>query len=443
MRRLRALWLRRTMRFRVTTVTTVVTLAVLIGMAVVSSGMIGPLLVRSADAELSASLDAATERVRAGLAPFAPSPNIQVRVLDTAGEPVDGGGAIDLGPQDIRVLKAGTPVLRAQDAPPARWLGTVVSAPDGTQRLVVTGTGIVGYAAAHGEALNWLVIAALLVAVAVAGSTWLAVRSSLRPVERMRVAAGRLTTGRRLPLPEAHDELRSLAGALNALLARRDEATDRLRRFTGDAAHELRSPVASIRVQAEVAVTHPDPDLSQEVLADVVRESERLSALVDGLLALARADAGEVPAAEAIDLVIATKDAVGRCQDSGPTIQVHLPPAPCWAFAAPSEVDLVLDNLLRNAVRHARARVTVTVMASSKTVRLVVDDDGHGIAEEHRARVFDRFYRIQDDRARSSGGTGLGLALVAEVVRRRGGAVRVSDSPEGGARFQVVWRVAR
>ncbi|HVK21233.1 MAG TPA: HAMP domain-containing sensor histidine kinase [Actinokineospora sp.] len=441
MRKLRALWLRRTMRFRVTTVTTVVTLAILIGLAVVSSRMIGPLLVRSADAELSASLKSATEGVQAGLAPSAPSPNIQVRVMDTAGTPVDGGGAVDLGPQDIRVLKSGTPVLREQDAPPVRWLGTVVSTPDGTQRLVVTGTGIVGYAAAHGEALYWLVVAALLVAVAVAGSTWLAVRSSLRPVERMRVAAGRLAAGRRLPLPEAHDELRSLAGALNALLARRDEATDRLRRFTGDAAHELRSPVASIRVQAEVAVTHPDPELSQEVLADVVRESERLSALVDGLLALARADAGEVPPAEAVDLVIATKDAVARCGDS--TVQTHLPLTPCWVFAAPSEVDLVLDNLLRNAVRHARARVTVTVLASSKTIRLVVDDDGHGIAEEHRARVFDRFYRVQDDRARSSGGTGLGLALVAEVVRRRGGVVRVSESPEGGARFQVVWRVAR
>ncbi|WP_436493798.1 sensor histidine kinase [Actinokineospora sp. HUAS TT18] len=442
MNKLRALWLRRTMRFRVTMVTTVVTLAVLIGLAVVSSRMIGPLLVRSADAELSASLDGAIERVEAGLAPFTPSPNVRVRVLDTAGQPVDGGGAVDLGPQDIRVLKSGTPVLRDHDSPPTRWLGTVVSAPDGTQRLVVTGTGIVGYAAAHGEALYWLVIAALLVAVAVAVVTWLAVRSSLRPVERMRVAAGRLAAGRRLPLPEAHDELRSLAGALNALLARRDEATDRLRRFTGDAAHELRSPVASIRVQAEVAVTHPDPELSQEVLADVVRESERLSALVDGLLALARADAGEVPAAEAVDLVIAAKDAVHRCGGEL-TIQTHLPATPSWAFAAPSEVDLVLDNLLRNAIRHARARVTVTVVGGSKAVRLVVDDDGHGVPEEHRGRVFDRFYRVQDDRARSSGGTGLGLALVAEVVRRRGGAVRVSDSPDGGARFQVVWRAAR
>lgn len=438
----RGLWLRRTIRFRVTTVTTVVTLAVLLGMAAVTSKMIGPLLVSSADAELSTSLSTATARVERG-EPVAPSPNIQVRVLDTAGTPVDDGPPVNLGPADVRVLKAGTPVLRRGDTPPARWLGTVATAPDGSQRLVVAGTGIVGYEAAHRRALEWLLIAALLVAAAVAATTWIAVRTSLRPVERMRSAAGRLDAGRRLPIPEAHDELRSLAGALNALLARRDEATDRLRRFTGDAAHELRSPVASIRVQAEVAVAHPDPDLSQEVLSDVVREAERLSLLVDGLLTLARSDAGEVPPAEPVDLALAAADAATRCRGDGPAIQLHVPTTPCWVLAAPSEVDLVLDNLLRNALRHARARVTVTVLVASKAIRLVVDDDGHGIPEEHRTRVFDRFYRIDDDRARSGGGTGLGLALVAEVVRRRGGAVRVSESPEGGARFQVTWRVAR
>ena len=82
----------------------------------------------------------------------------------------------------------------------------------------------------------------------------------------------------------------------------------------------------------------------------------------------------------------------------------------------------------------------MSVLPASSSVRLVVDDDGPGVPEEHRARVFDRFYRVQDDRARSSGGSGLGLALVAEVVRRRGGTVGVSESPEGGARFQIRWR---
>jgi signal transduction histidine kinase len=231
-----------------------------------------------------------------------------------------------------------------------------------------------------------------------------------------------------------------LAAALNGLLARRDEATQRLRRFTGDAAHELRSPVASIRVQAEVAVANPDPELAQEVLADVVHESERLSTLVDGLLALARSDAGEWPAVSPVDVVTATNDAVARLPAERPVVNTHTPTGACWVLAAPAEVDLVLNNLLRNAIRHARALVTVSVLQRASAVWLVVDDDGHGIAVEHRERVFDRFYRVQDDRSRDSGGSGLGLALVAEVVRRRGGAVRVTESPEGGARFQVRWR---
>ena len=102
----------------------------------------------------------------------------------------------------------------------------------------------------------------------------------------------------------------------------------------------------------------------------------------------------------------------------------------------------MLDNLLRNACRYARGQIVVSVLASRSTVRVVVDDDGPGIAPEHREKVFDRFYRVADDRARSSGGSGLGLAMVAETVRRRGGSVFVGESPDGGARFQITWRSA-
>ncbi|WP_245605971.1 sensor histidine kinase, partial [Promicromonospora kroppenstedtii] len=114
-----------------------------------------------------------------------------------------------------------------------------------------------------------------------------------------------------------------------------------------------------------------------------------------------------------------------------------------WAAAAHTETELVLDNLLRNAARYTRTRVVVTVLAQRSTVRVLVDDDGPGVPPEHRAKVFDRFYRVSDDRARTSGGAGLGLALVAELVRRRGGEVAVGESHDGGARFTVVWPRAR
>jgi signal transduction histidine kinase len=440
LRRVRALWWRRTLRFRITAVATAVTLVVLLSLAVLTSNLMRPLLVRAADTELEATLSAVLPEVAAGRVPQPGPVGMQVHVLDTAGAPVDGRARPPLAPDEVRELKAGTPVFLRAANPPQRWVGTVVSAPDGAQRLVVVGTGLVGYRSAPRRAVNWLVLAAFLGAAAGGFATWFAVRSSLRPVERMRRAAARLPAGSRLPLPGAHDELRSLAAALNALLARRDEATERVRRFTGDAAHELRSPVASIRVQAEVAVANPDPELSQEVLSEVVRESERLSTLVDGLLTLARSDAGEIPLAEPVDVALSARDAVARLDSEGPPVTLHVGGGPCWISAAPSEVDLVLDNLLRNAVRHASARVAVSVLPAASTVRLVVDDDGSGIADEHRARVFDRFYRIQDDRARASGGNGLGLALVAEVVRRRAGTVTVGESPDGGARFQVRWR---
>jgi signal transduction histidine kinase len=436
-------WLRRTLRFRITMVAMAATLAVLLLLAVQTSRLIGPLLVSSVDEQLESILNAAVADVRVGASPSDDTLGVRARVLDTSGEPVDGLPRLPLESSEISTLKAGTRVLRLSEDPPLRWVGTVTTAPKGEQRLVVVGTTLTGYFVAQKRALNWLLVAALIGSGATGTATWFAVLSSLRPVERMRSAATRLPAGHRLPLPSAHDELRSLAAALNGLLARRDEATERLRRFTGDAAHELRSPVASIRVQAEVAVANPDPDFSHEVLTDVVHESERLSTLVEGLLTLARSDAGEIPAAEPVDVCSAARDAVARADSAGLVVGLNVPAKPCWVMAAPAEVDLVLDNLLRNAVRHGRAMVTVSVMPRVGSVWLVVDDDGHGVAVEHREKVFDRFYRVQDDRSRDSGGAGLGLALVAEVVRRRGGAVRVGESPEGGARFQVRWRALR
>lgn len=360
------------------------------------------------------------------------------RVLDVSGVPVDGGAPLPLTSQDIRTLKSGEPVLRLEGASAQRWRGRVVFAADGTPRLEVYGSTLLGYEKANTLGTRWLAVAAALVAGFVGIATWLSVRSSLRPVERMRVAAGELPHGERLPVPPSRDELQALAEALNALLARRDEASDRLRRFTGDAAHELRSPVASVRAQAEVAVAHPDPDFSIEVLESVVEESIRLSALVDALLILARADTGAPPRAEAVDLVLEAEAAMSRL-DTELLVRLNAPPSACLVSATRSEVELVLDNLMRNAARYAFSTITVTLVPVGRDVRLIVDDDGHGIPVEHRAKVFDRFYRVEEDRGRSSGGFGLGLALVAHLVRRRGGSVRAAESPAGGARLEIRW----
>jgi signal transduction histidine kinase len=421
-----------------------ITFACLLGLAVLAGRGLGPLLTRSVDNELRSTLVSASTSVGDGSQPD-PVPGITVRVLDTGGGPVDGGSSIGLDPGGIRELKAGQPVYiggGASDRPRLHWLGSVVTAPDGSQRLVVVGASLVGFNAAVDSGSFWLLLAASLGAVGATVATWLVVRSALLPVARMRRSVRALPAGERLPLPGSHDELRELAAEFNDLIARQEQVADRLRRFTGDAAHELRSPVASIRVQAEVAVANPDADLAQETLADILAEAERLSALLDGLLTLARSDAGELSPAEPMELVSEARAAIARLPAGSPEARVSGVAGQAWAHAAPAEVELILNNLLRNACRYARTQIVVSVLASRSTVRVVVDDDGPGIAPDRRDHVFDRFYRVADDRARSSGGTGLGLAMVAEAVRRRGGDVFVGESPEGGARFQVTWRVA-
>ncbi|GGN12026.1 two-component sensor histidine kinase [Lentzea pudingi] len=409
--------MRRSLRFRITVVATGVALLCLLAFTGLAPALIGLIQITAVDQELAKS---------------------EPRVLDVSGVPVDGKPPLPLTDQDIRTLRSGEPVLRMEGESALRYRGQVVFSGDGSPRLEVYGSTLLGYENANTLGTRWLAVAAVLVAGLVGIATWLSVRSSLRPVERMRVAAGELPHGERLPVPPSRDELQALAEALNALLARRDEASDRLRRFTGDAAHELRSPVASVRAQAEVAVAHPDPDFSIEVLESVVEESIRLSALVESLLILARADTAAPPRAEAVDLVLEAEAAISRL-DTELLVRLTAPPSACLVSATRSEVELVLDNLLRNAARYAYSTITLTLVPVGRDVRLLVDDDGHGIPLEHRTKVFDRFYRVEEDRGRRSGGFGLGLALVSHLVRRRGGSVRAAESPAGGARLEIRW----
>lgn len=434
-----AFWRRQTLRFKITLTAAAAAVGGLLALAAITPALVGVFLVDAADTELRAALNRSVPRVAEGAVRLPESVDVQLRVLDTSGAPVDSRPVPRLSPADVTALKSGLDVLRENDEPPHRWLGRVVTAPDGSQRLVAAGADLLGYRSARALGQTWLLVVAAFGGLAVAVATWLAVRASLRPVHRMRGAAKELPPGQRLPVPEAADELRELAEALNGLLARRDAAQQRLQRFTGDAAHELRSPVASIRAQAEVGVLYGDPETSAEVLADVTAEAERMSKLVGDLLVLARSDAGELPEVASVDLAFAAQAAISRLPDGGPAVRLETTPGHAAVLASPSEVDLVLDNLLRNAAAHARGQVTVLVLPAGNRVRLVVDDDGDGIPARHRGKVFDRFYRVADDRARDSGGSGLGLALVAELVRRRGGSVAAGESPEGGARFDVRW----
>jgi two-component system OmpR family sensor kinase len=439
--RLRQWWAGLPLRLRITLTVGVVALIVLAALSRLGAGLLSRALLDAAEGELRDQARAVSIRIAAGSTPQDVR-NAGIRVLDSTGAPVDGGLRLPLNPVDMRRLAAGEPVIAGGLRELRLWVAVPAVSVDGSTWRVVATADLVGGVSLLTTAAVMFLVSALLASAVVALATWISTRAALRPVDRMRVAAAALVPGQRLPVPVAQDELRGLAEEINRLLARRDDAVARLERFTGDAAHELRSPVAAIRAQAEVAVAHPDPDLVAETLRTVVEESARLSTLLSDLLALTRADAGQRLPAQSVDLVAAAAAAIARAGDGAvdqPVLQL-LAPTPAQVAAAPSEVALVLDNLIGNARRHARSVVRVVVLPAAQWVRLVVEDDGPGIPETDRKRVFDRFVRLSPEVG--AGGAGLGLALVAALVQGRGGTATAGATPSGGARIEVRWPTA-
>lgn len=281
-----------------------------------------------------------------------------------------------------------------------------------------------------------------LLLVTLAALAWRIVGATLRPVEALRQGAEEITgTGAAdsLPVPDSQDEIAALASTLNRMLARLAQASRAQRLFVADAAHELRSPLASLRTQIEVAQATGAADTP-----DQLAEIERMSRLVDDLLLLARLDEAAPQRRETVDLGGLARDAVVRY--AGTRVRVEVAASPSRPVCAdPVALRRVLANLLDNAVRHAHSKVLVGVTeAEDEAVLLTVTDDGPGIPAADRDRVFDRFTRLADARDRDSGGSGLGLAIVRESVAQQGGTVTLTDASLtdaggrlGGLRVQI------
>ncbi|RAO62014.1 Histidine kinase [Micromonospora saelicesensis] len=284
-----------------------------------------------------------------------------------------------------------------------------------------------------------LVAFPLLVAV-LAAVAWRVVGATLRPVEALRRGAEEIT-GRagagRLPVPASADEIHRLAVTLNGMLGRLESARVRQRAFVSDAAHELRSPLTNIRTELEVAQRLADRTDWTAVTANLLADTDRLSRLVDDLLLLARLD--EAPPTRGtgpVELGALLTEVAARYPS--PPVRVTPPAGPLWTVGTVEELRRVLANLVDNAVRHAQGDVVLAAEATSTTTGpgvgayhlVTVTDDGPGIATADRARVFDRFTRLDDGRARDDGGAGLGLAIVRELVRRAGGSITLTDAPE-------------
>lgn len=270
----------------------------------------------------------------------------------------------------------------------------------------------------------------------VAGLTWLLVGRALRPVAAMRQEFTEITERalhRRVPVPRARDEIHRLARTMNATLDRLQRAMTRQRQFVADASHELRSPIAAVRAQLELVLARPSRTDWPTAVHKALRDTDRLQAVASDLLLLARLDAQEAPPTAAVDLGALAAEEVRR----HPGALTMDGDQEGVAVVTGSRVQLsrLLTNLADNARRHTRTTVSVSVAVEGGTVELAVDDDGPGIPEADRERVFERFTRLDDARARHDGGTGLGLAIANDIAHAHGGTLTALTSPRGGARL--------
>ncbi len=277
-----------------------------------------------------------------------------------------------------------------------------------------------------------LIVGYAVLLIVLAAVAWRLVGATLRPVEALRAGAEKITgagSNDTLPVPRSADEIRRLADTLNGMLDRLESSRRRQRAFVADAAHELRSPLASLRTQLDVAlVTGTEPDT-----ADLLAEVDRLTGLVDDLLLLARADDAAPPPREVLDVAELAQGVVARYADARvPVTLVRAGTDGLLVEANPTAVARVLANVVDNAVRYASSGVVVSVGSAAGGAVLTVTDDGPGIPAADRARVFERFTRLHDARDRGTGGSGLGLAIVGELVRQHGGSVTLDDKSPGG-----------
>lgn len=273
----------------------------------------------------------------------------------------------------------------------------------------------------------------------VAVASWWTVGRALHPVDRIRAEADAIsaaTLHRRVTEPRSGDEVHHLSRTMNALLGRLEGAVTRQRQLVADASHELRNPIAAMRIDLEAALYEGDRADWPTVARSVLAEEARVESLIDDLLVLAAEDEGAATLprtdVDLNELAIAEANRGRRVAVSAAT-----DPDPVVVVGSRSQLERVLANLVDNAERHATSQVHLGITNQGGWVHLTVDDDGPGIPQEDRERVFERFTRLDASRSREQGGSGLGLALVRSIVTRHRGSVWVDDSPAHGARFVV------
>lgn len=364
-----------------------------------------------------------------------------VQIVDESGRVVDSSENVK-GEPPLAVVDVGDS-LRLDEVPfeDGRFLVVAAAAttPQG-RHAVIVGRNMDDIAEATGAAAPLLVAGVPLLVMVVAAVTWWITGRALQPVESIRAEVEAISAAgldRRVPEPATGDEIARLATTMNHMLARLESSQARQRRFVSDAAHELRSPVASIRQHAEVALAHPREAIVADLAGVVHTENLRVEQLVDDLLLLARLDEGARDGEEQIDLDDLVLAEASRLRTTSSLTVDTTGVGAGRVIGRSAELERVVRNVADNAARHAESVVALAIRDAGTHTVITVDDDGPGIAAADRDRVFDRFVRLDDARARDGGGAGLGLAIVRAVVEAHGGKVSFAESPRGGARVQM------
>ncbi|MCZ4076769.1 HAMP domain-containing sensor histidine kinase [Rhodococcus sp. H36-A4] len=363
----------------------------------------------------------------------------------------------DIGVPDTDGVPIGTPVtVRSKGGGGTEWRVLTISNQNGStlvaQPLIAVETTVDRLIV-----LQTIIGAVVLAVLAVVA--YFVVRRSLRPLVEVEETAAAIAAGdlhQRVPERSERTEIGKLSAALNGMLtqiqrafaasAASEEAAraseDKMRRFVADASHELRTPLTTIRGFAELYRQGAMSDITL-LMKRIEGEAARMGLLVEDLLMLARLDAQRPLEMNTVDLLSVATDAVLDAKAVSPDRAISLKMLPGTGIPEVSGDDArlrqVVGNLMGNAIRHTptQAEITVCVGTTDTTALLEVRDTGPGLSAEESAHVFERFYRADSSRTRESGGSGLGLSIVAALVRAHGGTVTVDSAPGQGATFRV------
>jgi heavy metal sensor kinase len=322
-------------------------------------------------------------------------------------------------------------------------LARVLEMPLADGRVIVTGVAFDDQREVLDRLLSLFGVAGLLAVVLAGAVGWLVARAGLRPVDQMRAESEAVSgsePGRRLAVPGTRDELAALGHSLNRMLDRLEAAVERERRFVADAGHELRTPLANLKAELDLALRRArSPSELVDALRSASEETDRLARLAEDLLLLASADGGRLPMrSEDVDVAALVHETVdsfaGRASSLGITLEANVMDG-TRACLDTTRVRQAMGNLIDNALRHTPAggRVDVRAFTDGRTISLSVADTGEAFATAFLPHAFEAFARADAARSRSAGGTGLGLAIVRAIVEAHGGTARARNRDEGGA----------